>query len=417
MAKKNKIVRGKSLYRRGHISPVKILVIAALATGLFAVGWFLYEPIYSLIMGIDILPQEPSESSSDTQPDQSQSEQTVQPDTPMYPEDITMAYLPPEVVRDEQLLLEAMGELPSNVNALLIDIKDSSGILHYQSRLPVAASGELIAPEAGELAEVTAVISDAGYVVVGRVWAFEDHTAANYLTGAQVMYQETEYTWIDDSVDLGGQSWLNPYSELAQGYIADIVTEAMGMGVEGIVLDGVQFPTGVGLNLAGYGDTGELARSEVLGVFAQEIDDIVKRWDGVGCWRYFEADELMTPDTDELYGPYGGDVQSLVADAELMINVMPIQLGTGGDTLPAPVTTPGTTVDYILNSIDIIPQKSRVMTMLQAYTDPELASEFNISYTSQQIEEQTDAVNQWGARDIAYYNPDGEYSVLSADKN
>ena len=40
----------------------------------------------------------------------------------------------------------------------------------------------------------------------------------------------------------GGKSWLNPYSEVAQMYIADLSLECVRAGCSAIMLDGGQFP-------------------------------------------------------------------------------------------------------------------------------------------------------------------------------
>ncbi len=411
MAKKYKIVRGSHLYRKNGVSPFKVIFGILLVAGLFAAGWFLYEPVYNFVMGIDIIPDQPqSAQSSQAEPsEQSQAEDPAVPTTPAHPEELVTVYLPPEVVQNTASRGSVISDLPAEVNTILIDIKTTDGILQYQSRLPVATGSELISPDAPELDVFVDEASQAGYMVIGRVWAFEDHTAAFYLDGAQVMYGETEYTWIDNSVDLGGQSWLNPYSDLAQSYISDIVSEVMDMGVQGIVLDGVQFPTGVGLNLAGYGETEDIPRSEVLGEFAGEISQLVQSREGIGCWNAFEATELINPDIDELYGPYGGDVQGIADEGELFLNVMPVQLGIGSDDMPAPVTTPGITVAQLLERANIQGDTSRVMPLLQAYTDTNLAAEFNTTYGAEQVAEQTEAAHAWGAVNVAYYNPVGTY--------
>ena len=63
---------------------------------------------------------------------------------------------------------------------------------------------------------------------------------------------DSPVNWIDDSKANGGKPWLNPNDKEAQDYIIALVEEAAGNGLGAILLDGVQFPEGVSLNLATY---------------------------------------------------------------------------------------------------------------------------------------------------------------------
>ena len=110
-------------------------------------------------------------------------------------------------------------------------------------------------------------IRQAGLVPVGRVYAFKDRTATAHMYESAVKYMDSPVNWIDDSKANGGKPWLNPNDKEAQDYIIALVEEAAGSGLGAILLDGVQFPEGVSLNLATYGNTGTLDKSAILADF------------------------------------------------------------------------------------------------------------------------------------------------------
>lgn len=142
--------------------------------------------------------------------------------------------------------------------------------------------------------------------MIARIYAFRDPLSSLVLKKAAVKYQDTEMLWLDDSKENGGKSWLNPYSEVAQMYIADLSLECIRAGCSAVMLDGVQFPTGYSLELAGYG-TQTKTHQQVLSDFVQDMEELLKENHGVLIYASstqamlgMEADSY---DTGGLYYP------------------------------------------------------------------------------------------------------------------
>lgn len=69
--------------------------------------------------------------------------------------------------------------------------------------------------------------------------------------------------WLDNEASKGGKPWLNPYSQTAQNYLLEVVKEVKNLGVDAILLDGVQFPD-LNSNVATFDGEGSVSRNAVL---------------------------------------------------------------------------------------------------------------------------------------------------------
>jgi len=416
MGKGMKIVRNKGIYRSSR-RPLRI-VLGLVAVGvLFAAGWFLYQPAYNWVMGLDLLKHKAPAAESQVQ-QQSAAAAPAEESGGAEAQRSALAavWVPAATVSNESVWNSYLSKLPQGtVNTVILELKDQKGTVLYKSGVETVAAANAQAADAYDLKTVVDQLHQAGYTVLGRLYAFQDSTAGTTLKDGLVHYKNTDYAWIDNSLDKGGKTWLNPYSQQAQSYISELMEEALDMGVDGFVLDGVQFPSGVGLDLADYGATGDQTRPQVLSRLLQSAADLVKARGGVGCWAYFDASEFLSPDTNTDYGPYGGSIGTVAADAALMVNVAPASFGTGteaGVSLKAPITQPGPTVTAVLEALHLGGDRSRLMPVLQAYTDGSIAAEFNLDYGWDQVSQQIEAAKAYGARDMAFYDPAGAYTAL-----
>lgn len=251
--------------KQGRRAVVVTLLMTAAA---LAVGWFAYPPVYEMVTGYEALlsqRQDPDPSQPVTpQPEpssvSSSQEEPGGEEMAVFPQ--SAAYLPPEVVEDKALREAALASMKQKgMDGVIFDLKDQQGMVRYQSGLELVESNRAQAERAYPLPEVIEEIRQAGLVPVGRVYAFKDRTATAHMYESAVKYMDSPVNWIDDSKANGGKPWLNPNDKEAQDYIIALVEEAANSGLGAILLDGVQFPEGVSLNLATYGNTGTLDKS------------------------------------------------------------------------------------------------------------------------------------------------------------
>lgn len=124
----------------------------------------------------------------------------------------------------------------TELNALMVDLKEESGQVHYRSRVPlvaqVGAAGNLF-----DLADVAAAAHDRDLYLIGRLVAFQDPLAAQAVPDMAVFDQETGQPFTSR-----GQYFLDPTDIDARRYALDLAEEACELGVDEIQFDYVRFP-------------------------------------------------------------------------------------------------------------------------------------------------------------------------------
>ena len=418
--------------KQGRRAVVVTLLMTAAA---LAVGWFAYPPVYEMVTGYEALlsqRQDPDPSQPVTpQPEpssvSSSQEEPGGEEMAVFPQ--SAAYLPPEVVEDKALREAALASMKQKgMDGVIFDLKDQQGMVRYQSGLELVESNRAQAERAYPLPEVIEEIRQAGLVPVGRVYAFKDRTATAHMYESAVKYMDSPVNWIDDSKANGGKPWLNPNDKEAQDYIIALVEEAAGSGLGAILLDGVQFPEGVSLNLATYGNTGTLDKSAILADFLARA-----RGAGEGAGGQVATTVNLISAAGLSNVRYGDDVGKVLEAAGLaVVEVMPEQFGSGVTTetltLSSPALAPYDTVSQALAACREVlfpgsgdedqdqedtPVETPVLAaVVQAYTSQSLSESANKVYGPQEIQDQVRAVQEVGIQRVFYLDPTGGYEVI-----
>ena len=124
-------------------------------------------------------------------------------------------------------------------NAIVLDFKTQEGYLTYESNL-ISPSGKseynTVSPS------IIKRIKDKGFLVIARIFCFEDSIAPQRLNA--YVYEDAERTkiWFDNSAINNGKVWLDPTNSNAVTYLTKVVGEVVKAGADCIYLDSVQFP-------------------------------------------------------------------------------------------------------------------------------------------------------------------------------
>lgn len=126
----------------------------------------------------------------------------------------------------------------TELNAVVIDIKDYSGYISYVLDLPIAK-------DAGALSEIRILhpnavlkrLHDEGIYVIGRITVFQDPILAKAHPEWALKDKKTGEVWKDRS----GLAWLDPAARPAWEYIAAISRDASLRGFDEINFDYVRF--------------------------------------------------------------------------------------------------------------------------------------------------------------------------------
>lgn len=405
--KRYKVRRFGQLYSPRRSTHSIVLRTALTITVVFVlafVGWNAYGPIQDYFSGALAAAshrQEASEPSSASEPAE------PEPEEPEPPEELRAVYIPAAMIADQMILDTIIDRLKgTEINAVLFDLKDASGMVLYQSDLEAVSAAGAQAGAAFDLEALCAQLKERNLIPMGRLSAFADPQAAARLDGAGVKYMNTETLWLDNSQENGGKGWLNPYAQPAREYLTGLVTEAAGMGVERILLEQFSFPTGVGLEFANFGgNAGAISQSAILATVLGSLEKAAADQ----CVLSLYVPGLAALGAQNEY--YGGQNPLSMAD-HVTLGLMPAQFGDGYATedfsLETPMLLPYETVKSLLEYLSPALSGKETTVMVQGFTSTGTLQN-NKVYTLEDIESQIRAVTESGVKNYIVYSPGGDY--------
>ncbi len=148
-------------------------------------------------------------------------------------------------------------------NAVVIDFKDANGYLSYPSSIEAIKGKAPASKPQANAAQSVKKLQQSGIRVIARIYCFKDAQMPRVDRTMAVHYNKTQTIWLDNEASKGGKPWLNPYSQGAQNYLIEVIREVKALGVDCILLDGVQFPD-LNSNIATFDGEGSVSRNDTL---------------------------------------------------------------------------------------------------------------------------------------------------------
>ena len=341
MSKDFKVRRyGRDRRRQRKVNAAKVILLVAVIAAACLAGWYLYDPVSAWVSEKAAQWQLQREQREQERAQEQQNQQNQQGEpggqeepgtTPTLPTGEQGAFPAGSVVLDTALLYEP-DALEQKLAALAAEgytgavftLKDADGLVLYRSALEDVTQNTAQTAARYDLKSVIETIEAAGLTPIGRIWAFDDHTASRRMPDAMVKYNYTETNWIHNDKEAGGHSWLNPVSSRAQEYILSLLREAADSGLSAILLEGVQFPTGYSLELATYAEKGvTVDQSAVLADFAGSAAAEMRQR-GVSLWTALWMGDLSGESVR-----LGSDPMKVLSAAEhCVIKAAPEQFAT-----------------------------------------------------------------------------------------
>jgi hypothetical protein len=129
----------------------------------------------------------------------------------------------------------------TEVNALVVDVKDDRGYVLYRSSVPLARKigADTVQPMAA--ARIRAILDTMranGIFPIARIVVAKDPTLANAKREWAVKRRSDGKPWLDKN----GNPWLDPHQPGVWSYAADLAAEAVKLGFSEIQFDYVRFP-------------------------------------------------------------------------------------------------------------------------------------------------------------------------------
>ena len=137
----------------------------------------------------------------------------------------------------------------TELNAVVIDIKDYSGYVSYAMNVPeVRASGALDQLRILRPNALIKALHDANIYVIGRVSVFQDPILAQAHPEWAIKNETTGKLWVDRK----GLAWMDAAAEPVWDYNIAIAKDALSRGFDEINFDYVRFPSDGDMSVTSY---------------------------------------------------------------------------------------------------------------------------------------------------------------------
>lgn len=160
-------------------------------------------------------------------------------------------------------------ELAKNteINAMVIDVKDDCGDMTYESSVPNVSYGNGF--KIKDIDKLLRILDENDIYPIARIVTFKDPVAADECPEI-ALKRSNGSVWHDRK----GIGWLNPYNSKAWEHPVAIAEEAIKKGFAEVQFDYVRFPTDGKVSEIDYGDAPtEMTKAEAINAFLSYAND------------------------------------------------------------------------------------------------------------------------------------------------
>jgi hypothetical protein len=227
----------------------------------------------------------------------------------------------------------------TEINSLVVDLKDESGLVFFRTTVPTAGTVGAIQEEYS-LAEVVSTVADAGLYLIGRIVTFQDPIAARALPGIAVMDGSTGGPYKKN-----GQYFLDPSDPDARQYALDLAAESCAAGFNEIQFDYVRYPDGFGSSAVFDEGSSSEVRPVVIRDFLAEASALLNP---AGCAVAADIFGFITSTTGD--GGIGQQLEDLALVADVLSPMLyPSHYSEGWFGFTVPNDHPGPVVSEALD--------------------------------------------------------------------
>jgi len=156
----------------------------------------------------------------------------------------------------------------TELNTIVLDIKDYTGIVGYESEVPAVKEYDASEKRIPKINALIKRFHDAGVYVIGRIAVFQDDALAKARPDWAVKSRASGGVWSDYKKVV----WLDTGATPVWDYNIDIAREAIGRGFDEINFDYIRFPTDGDLTDVVYPFSGpNLNRRSILSQFFRHL--------------------------------------------------------------------------------------------------------------------------------------------------
>lgn len=285
----------------------------------------------------------------------------------------------------------------TQVNALVIDVKDDEGTLSYRSGVPLARSIGADLPKIRDVRALLAELNRRGIWPIARIVVFKDPFLARKRPAFAVK-NRSGGLWRDRK----GMCWVDPHAPEIWRYNVDVAKEAAALGFQEIQFDYVRFTSDGILADCVYPYGNGLAKEDVISAFLAYARKELKP---LGVAVSADIFGLVTSAQDDL--GIGQRLEKVAENVDIISPmVYPSHYARGSFGLANPDLHPYETVFRGLSDAKRRLAKTPVLIRpwLQDFC-------LGNRYGREQIQQQIKAVYDAGLREWIFWNPNNQYDA------
>ncbi len=301
----------------------------------------------------------------------------------------------------------------TELNAMVIDIKNDNGEITYKMDLPEAKELKADVNYISDIQKLISELKEKDIYLIARVVAFKDPILAKGRPDLCLKKKDGSIFY-----DKSGLSWVNPYKKDVWEYLISVAREAALLGFDEIQFDYIRFSTDSGMSEVDFGKAAaKKSKMEVISEFTKYACDNLKPLGG-----YVSADVYGTIiDSSVDANIVGQDYKEMAKYLDYICPMIyPSHYQDGSYGIKHPDLEP---YDLILKALD----KSQaalgeeeentavVRSWLQDFTATWLKQ--HISYGPDEIRDQIQAVYDAGYEEWILWNGNNNYTKEGLEKN
>ncbi|MCR4426908.1 MAG: putative glycoside hydrolase [Firmicutes bacterium] len=296
--------------------------------------------------------------------------------------------------------LESLAKIirSTELNAMVIEIKDDTGAISYESSVPLAREIGAGVRKIRDIASVLAFLQQEGIYPIARLVVFKDPKLARSRT--QTAVRDSRGAIFNDSQ---GLAWTDPRAREVWEYNLEIAKEAALLGFREIQFDYVRFPDDHGLTRINNTDSKGRTRADVIAEFLEYARAELEPYGVVVTADIFGI--VCSAETDMGIGQV---LEKLAPHVDYLAPmVYPSHYRRGEYGIPDPNGSPGETVrrsvSRALERLGALGSSARLIPWLQDFS-------LGRDYGEAEVRAQIDALLDLGIREFMLWNPNNVYT-------
>ncbi len=286
--------------------------------------------------------------------------------------------------------------IESEVNAMVINVKDDSGRITFNADIPLAEALESNQKQIGDIETLLSQLNEKNIYTIARIVTFKDPYVS--LKKPEWAVQNTSGSvWKDRK----GHAWLNPYVKEVWEYNIAVAKKAAELGFKEIQFDYVRFPTDGKTTHIVYPNQTEKSKAQVIKEFLLYANEQLKPY---GVFIAADVFGLTGTTTDDM--GIGQQVEDIAEVVDYICPmVYPSHYYSGNFGLKNPNAAPYETVYYSLKDFQerIKGKRAKIRPWLQDFS-------LGVPYGQREVQLQIQAAYDLGIDQWLLWNARNRYT-------